>query len=63
MSRGTCLECGDVIESKHRHDFVQCKCGKSFLDGGDDYLRFGGRLVPDFSDVFDGHEDLDNDWK
>src|SRR5262245_30845145 len=22
-----CLECGDVIESRHRHDFVRCKCG------------------------------------
>lgn len=27
------------MESKHRHDFVECKCGESFLDGGDDYIR------------------------
>lgn len=27
------------MESKHRHDFVRCKCGKSWLDGGDDYSR------------------------
>lgn len=27
------------MESKHRHDFVRCKCGESFLDGGDDYWR------------------------
>ena len=27
------------MESKHLHDFVRCKCGKSFLDGGDDYCR------------------------
>jgi hypothetical protein len=27
------------MESKHRHDFVKCKCGESWLDGGDDYWR------------------------
>jgi hypothetical protein len=37
--------CGDVIESKHRHDFVKCGCGHSFLDGGYDYTRYGGRLL------------------
>lgn len=46
MSRAQCLECEDIIESKHRHDFVKCKCGKSFIDGGDDYLRGGGYLIP-----------------
>jgi len=40
-----CLECRDIIESKHRHDFVRCKCGKSFLDGGEHYIRAGGYLV------------------
>jgi len=39
MSKAICSECGDIIESKHRHDFVVCKCGKAFLDGGDSYLR------------------------
>jgi hypothetical protein len=27
------------MESKHRHDFVTCKCGESWLDGGDSYWR------------------------
>ena len=31
--------CQDTIESKHRHDFVQCSCGKVAVDGGKDYLR------------------------
>lgn len=43
MSKIRCLECGDIIESKHRHDFVRCSCGNAFVDGGSDYLRFGAR--------------------
>lgn len=38
-SRAKCLVCGDVIESKHRHDFVTCSCGNLSLDGGNDYMR------------------------
>lgn len=36
-----CLECGDVIESKHRHDWVRCSCGNAFVDGGRVYVRRG----------------------
>ena len=45
-NRAQCLRCGDIIESKHVHDFQTCKCwGKSkgktgiAVDGGLDYLR------------------------
>lgn len=34
-----CKSCGDIIESKYRHDFVMCKCGKVGVDGGKDYLK------------------------
>lgn len=34
-----CNICGDEIESKHRYDYVQCKCGACAVDGGHDYLR------------------------
>lgn len=37
-----CKKCNDVIESKHRHDWVSCKCGAIFVDGGHDYFRAGG---------------------
>jgi hypothetical protein len=40
-SRARCLDCGDVVESRHRHDFVGCSCGAMFLDGGLDYVRYG----------------------
>ena len=44
-----CLKCGDIIESKYRHDFVECSCGAIFVDGGHDYLRRGFKqgLTPD----------------
>lgn len=46
MSKGGCSLCGDIMESTHRHDFVQCKCGQSFLDGGDDYIRGTMTTIP-----------------
>lgn len=39
-----CRKCGEEIESRHRHDFRQCKCGAIFVDGGRDYIRRGGVL-------------------
>ena len=36
-----CRLCHDVIESKFRHDFVSCKCGEIFTDGGTAYIRRG----------------------
>ena len=40
-----CMLCKDIIQSKHQHDFVRCSCGKSFVDGGDKYLRCGGFIT------------------
>lgn len=34
-----CLECNEAIWSAHRHDFVECSCGKIAVDGGMDYMR------------------------
>ena len=34
-----CNICGEELESKHRHDYVECKCGACAVDGGHDYLR------------------------
>lgn len=39
-----CRKCGNIIESRHRHDFVWCPCGAIFVDGGLDYLRRGGEF-------------------
>jgi hypothetical protein len=39
-----CRNCGDTIESTHRHDFRYCKCGLVAVDGGRDYLRRVGEF-------------------
>ena len=46
-----CRKCGDVIESKYRHDFQACKCGAIFVDGGHVYLRGGYKDAQDFEDL------------
>lgn len=43
-NRIKCLKCGDIIESKHRHDYKTCSCGACAVDGGHDYLRRCGNL-------------------
>jgi len=50
-----CKLCGDIIESKFRHDFVWCRCESIFVDGGLDYLRRGGEPANfiDLSEVRD----------
>lgn len=39
-----CNKCDDFIVSKHRHDFVTCKCGNIAVDGGQEYLRRVGTM-------------------
>ena len=45
-NQARCLLCGDMIESKGRHDFVTCSCGSLSVDGGKLYLirSFQNRL-------------------
>jgi hypothetical protein len=50
MSEAKCRNCGTVVKSITRHDWSCCKCFDSenpctrgfYLDGGKDYIRFGG---------------------
>lgn len=39
MSKVQCTLCNDIIESKHQHDFQQCSCEETAVDGGNDYPR------------------------
>ena len=51
MNKCKCKLCGDVIESKDRHDFVRCKCGEIFTDGGDEYIHRGA--MTDLRNIID----------
>ena len=57
-----CLICNDIIESKRRHNLVNCKCGNCYVDGGQDYLHFGGKEFSEILIIFDdGTEILASD--
>lgn len=39
-----CLVCGEVLVSRHTHDYKQCSCeNKTSVDGGLSYVRYGGK--------------------
>lgn len=44
VNAALCRKCGDIIISRHRHDFVECGCGSIGVHGGDDYNRRVGDL-------------------
>ncbi len=52
-----CRLCGDVIESKHGHDFVRCKCGEIFTDGGKRYIRRGASDLNNIIDLSETYEE------
>lgn len=44
MGKIQCLKCGEILESKYRHDFQMCVCdNETFIDGGYEYARVGGK--------------------
>ena len=51
-----CLNCNEIVESKHRHDFVRCSCGNVAVDGGKAYLKRSvrGKGIKDMS--ITGHD-------
>ncbi len=58
-----CKKCGDIIESKYRHDFKFCKCQTVAVDGGKDYLRRLGNLddYEELSESVDEDDEIDNE--
>lgn len=57
-NKAKCFLCGDIIESKYRHDFVTCSCGKLSVDGGKDYLKRCGDLSEgSYEDLSEANDD------
>jgi len=63
VNKCQCAKCGDVIESKHRHDFVRCGCGAIFTDGGRSYIRRGATDLSDIIDLSETYEEeYESEW-
>ncbi|WP_443094387.1 DUF7695 domain-containing protein [Pontibacterium sinense] len=43
-NRAKCRKCGEIIESKHEHEFVTCHCGSISVDGGQTHLSRTGQV-------------------
>lgn len=61
-NKAQCNKCGDIIESKHRHDFVWCSCKSLAVDGGKSYLKRCGELK-DWTELSECYEEsYETDW-
>ena len=62
VNKCQCARCLDIIESRHRHDCVQCSCGAIFTDGGTEYIRRGGEIenIIDMSETYE--ETYESEW-
>ena len=54
-----CKHCGEVIESKHVHEFVTCKCETCSVDGGHYHLSRSYKNSPeeDYIELSEVEED------
>ena len=59
-NKARCRLCGDIVESKHRHDWQTCSCGAIFVDGGHEYLRRGAKNFEDLEELSE-FEDVDEE--
>jgi hypothetical protein len=51
VNAARCLECGDIVVSRRRHDFVTCLCGALSVDGGADYAKRSYRPGASWIDI------------
>lgn len=52
INRAKCKLCSSIVESFHSTDYVYCKCGEIFVDGGDS-LKCGAKDWSNFIRVDD----------
>jgi len=53
-----CPQCGQILHSMYTHDFAMCDCeARSFVDGGDDYSRFGGHRIDEIKFIKHKHNE------
>jgi len=62
-----CINCGDIIFSRARHDYHKCTCGNIAIDGGFDYIKIGFKSGMKSPEVFQfeskrSKKELYDDW-
>lgn len=51
-----CNHCGEILESKFRHDFKCCSCGTVCIDGGFTYLKRSFTIPSDYIELSEYEE-------
>lgn len=57
-NRAKCKKCGDIIESFHRQDFVECSCTEICIDGGSDIFHAAAKDWANFLRVDDNDNEI-----
>jgi hypothetical protein len=57
-NRAKCKLCNSIIESFHRHDYVECECKQICIDGGNDYLKAGALEWKNFLRIDDNGNEV-----
>lgn len=52
-NRAKCKLCGSIIESIHRYDYVECKCGEIAIEGGEESYKCSAKNFGNFLRVDD----------
>ena len=58
-NRAKCLNCGDIIRSKNRHDFRTCSCGNLSVDGGSWYIKRNYKEENSFLNMIEYFNDVE----
>lgn len=57
-NRAKCRECGDILESFHRFDYVECKCGEIGISGGTDKFEVFYKKLESLIRIGDNDEEI-----
>jgi hypothetical protein len=66
VNTAQCPTCKDILFSRAHHDFRFCTCGETFVDGGFEYVRIGGKdleaIITGTMEISASKKELYDDW-
>lgn len=62
-NRAKCKLCGDIIESLHDRDCVECSCGEISVDGGAEYYKSSAKDYGNFLRVDNNGQEIPVQFK